>query len=155
MLLGSGFDGDFDGIRKYVNRTFLEHMDIIRKMPYEERGAIPSLILNIVENLIDIHDSNAMNFVMHDKKEDVERLLLECVVNATKELGRELLSILSSVRDLFERTVGANHAAELATISGRVKRAMESLVEKYEYDPEIENNIELFRIDMQRLRSRL
>jgi hypothetical protein len=155
MLLGSGFDGNFDEIRKYVNRTFLENMETIRTIPYAERGAVPTLVLSIVENLIDVHDSDAMNFVMHDKKEDVESLLLERIVTAIKELGQSLLSVLAGVRQLFERTANGDHSVELAQMAVQLKRATDELVEKYEYDAEIENNIELFRLDMQRLRSRL
>lgn len=155
MTLGSGFDGDYEAVKRYVNKGFLDKLDEIREAPYAVRGAIPTLILAMVENLIDVHDSDAMNFVMHDKKEDVERLLLERIVGAVKELGQELLAILSEMRPLFERTAGADHSAEMSSMDERLQRAVNALTDKYEYDAEIENNIELFRLDMQRLRSRL
>lgn len=155
MMLGSGYDGDSEAVKKYVNKAFLDRLDDMRAAPYALRGAIPTLVLSMVENLIDVHDSDAMNFVMHDKKEDVERLLLERIMGAVKELGQELLTVLSGVRALFERTAGSDHSVELATMDEQLRRAVDTLMEKYEYDAEIENNIELFRIDMQRLRSRL
>ncbi len=137
---------------EYLKKHYSDRLSDARGMQERQNGIVPTLIMRIIENLIDVHDAEAVVFIMHDKKEDVENLLLSHLLAALAKFRHVLDTQIEMCRTFFERTAEEDHHSELDDIAEKLWNEMEMLVEEYSVDAEIKGIIETFRNERARLR---
>lgn len=95
---------------------------------------------------MDIPDSDAMRFIMHEKKEHVELHLLQHIDAGLTEMARECAMAILSYREMLARSEGNDyHELEVGEIAKKLYATYERLSEQYSMHPELLADVEAFR----------
>ena len=78
-LFGCYLD-DIDDLQTYTRERIAGRIEEIRTIPLREKGYLYHLIMVVVEGIINVHDNLAMYFVMSDRKQEVESMMITYII---------------------------------------------------------------------------
>ena len=155
-LFGKNFE-EIKEIKEYIRVYISGRIDLLRTIALREKGFIFNIIMVTIENIVNVDDKLAMQFVMNDRKQEIETLLISYVVTILRDFREQFAETLARYQDRMERYSGMNSSRivdpnpsdddlkpEIRELIGQCNNLSEDMIIKYQNDAEIEGMVNIF-----------